>query len=146
MRRQPTILFLDRNNSDRSQIAEALFRFRAGQRFESRSAGLQPKAVSPLTQRVLIEAGIDPGHLSSKSVKNFLARAPVAYAILIGDRKEPGSPRIYPFATRTLRWECPDPSEQTGTERDKLVAFRQVRDSLDSHVKGLLHDALSKAA
>jgi protein-tyrosine-phosphatase len=45
MHQKPRVLFLDATNSDRSQIAEALFRLRAGEMFEVCSAGLKPEPI-----------------------------------------------------------------------------------------------------
>lgn len=42
MRSRPVVLFVCTHNAARSQIAEALLRARAGDRFEAASAGLEP--------------------------------------------------------------------------------------------------------
>jgi arsenate reductase len=54
--KKPTILFLCVHNTARSQMAEAILRHRAGDRFEVHSAGLRPaQELHPLTSRVLNE-------------------------------------------------------------------------------------------
>ena len=52
------VLFLCTHNSARSQMAEALLRHRAGDRYSACSAGMEPTEVHPLTLRVLDEAGV----------------------------------------------------------------------------------------
>ena len=62
------VLFLCTGNSCRSQMAEALLRERAGDRFDAYSAGADPKGIHPLTIQVLKEIGIDTSKLRSKDV------------------------------------------------------------------------------
>ena len=55
MKKKPSILFLSRHNAVRGQMAEAMLRHLAGDRFEVKSAGIDPKTVPALTHRVLEE-------------------------------------------------------------------------------------------
>jgi arsenate reductase (thioredoxin) len=52
-------LFVCVHNSARSQIAEALLKKMAGDRFEAESAGLEPGELNPLAVEVMKEIGID---------------------------------------------------------------------------------------
>lgn len=72
--RKPLVLFLCTGNSARSQMAEALLRHLAGDRFIAASAGLNPKPIDPMTLTVLEEKGIDTGELRSKGVEDFLGK------------------------------------------------------------------------
>lgn len=71
------VLFLCVGNSCRSQMAEALLRHHAGDRFDVYSAGLNPKPIHPLTHQVLREIGID----SSRQTSKRTASVPFAGAI-----------------------------------------------------------------
>ena len=62
------VLFLCTGNSARSQMAEAFLRKYGVDRFESYSAGLEPKGLNPLTVRVMQEVGIDISQQQSKGV------------------------------------------------------------------------------
>ena len=53
------VLFICTHNSARSQMAEALLRHFAGDRFEAASAGLQSGTVHPLAVQVMQEIGLD---------------------------------------------------------------------------------------
>ena len=55
------VLFLCTGNSARSQMAEALLRNLAGDRFDAWSAGTQPKGMHPRTIEVMQEVGIRQG-------------------------------------------------------------------------------------
>jgi len=133
MHQKPRVLFLDATNSDRSQIAEALLRLRAGEMFEVCSAGLKPRPILEDTRRVLREAGVNPEGLRPKSVGEFLARVPVRYGIILGQRGEPHAPRIYPFAARTWHWDCPVPRRLGGPAQ--LAMLREIRDDLEVRIR-----------
>jgi protein-tyrosine-phosphatase len=134
MRQKPRVLFLDATNSDRSQIAEALLRHRAGDMFEVCSAGLMPQPILEDARRVLQEAGVNPDGLRPKSVGEFLARVPVRYGITLGQRGEPHAPRIYPFAARTWHWDCPVPRQQHRPGA-RLAMLREIRDDLEQRIR-----------
>ena len=65
------VLFLCRNNSGRSQMAEALINECAGDKIQAESAGLEPKAVNPLVIEIMNEAGLDISAKQSDSVFEF---------------------------------------------------------------------------
>ncbi|MFH1283782.1 MAG: arsenate reductase ArsC [bacterium] len=67
-----SVLFVCMHNSARSQIAEALLKQMAGDRFNVESAGIEPGTVNPLAVEVMKEAGIDISGNKTKSAFNFL--------------------------------------------------------------------------
>jgi protein-tyrosine-phosphatase len=131
----PTVLFLCPDNSVRSQLGEALLRHRAGARVDACSAGLVPKPVHPLVSEVLREIGIDAPALEPKAIGAFLGRRGVRYAVILRDADEADGPRIFPFATRTMRWDVEDPARDDDAD---LPHFRRVRDEIDAHVRDLV--------
>ncbi len=68
------VLFLCTGNSARSQMAEALLRQYAGDRFEAHSAGLEPRGLNPYAIRVMDEIGTDVRPQRSKDVMEYLGR------------------------------------------------------------------------
>jgi arsenate reductase (thioredoxin) len=145
-KRTPRVLFLEATNSVRSHMAEAILRAHAGDIIDACSAGLAPGEINPLTSSTLREIGIDPGGLRPKSVREFLARVPVQWAILLSGTNELNAPRCYPFAGVTLRWPCPDPLRVGGSERETIAAFRTVRDDLVHRITTWLHEVESQTA
>jgi arsenate reductase len=135
---QPTVLFLCADNSVRSQLGEAILRHHAGDRFEVQSAGLDPKPVHPLVGEVLREIGCDVQPLASKRVRSFLGSR-VRYAVILREPDEKDAPRLFPFATRTLRWNVVDPAHDT-TTGDEIERFRRVRDTIAAHVREWVSD------
>ena len=65
------VLFVCAHNSARSQMAEALLKHMAGDRFEVESAGLEPGKLNPLAIGVMQEIGIDISQNKTKSAFDF---------------------------------------------------------------------------
>jgi arsenate reductase len=76
-------LFMCTGNSARSQIAEAILRKYAGDKFEVFSAGLEPKGINPYTEQVLQEIGITlEGHYA-KHVREYMGKLNFGYLITV---------------------------------------------------------------
>ncbi len=126
------VLFLCTHNSARSQMAEGLLRARGGDRFEVFSAGTQAGRVHPLAIQAMAELGIDLSEAAgyrSKQMEEFIGQPPMDLVITVCDDAAEACP-FFPGARRQTHWGFPDPSQATGTEEERLAAFRQVRDGL----------------
>ena len=82
------------------------------------------------------EVGIDISGHTSKGVKPFLGDV-WHYVITVCDHANEYCP-IFPFPSQRLHWSFPDPSQATGTEEERLQAFRRVRDELFLKIRGWL--------
>jgi Protein-tyrosine-phosphatase len=111
------VLFLCTGNSARSQMAEALLRKMAGDRFEVHSAGLDPSVIHPMTIQVLQEIGIDASGQYAKPLTNYLGKVHFSYLITVCSRAEERCP-IFPGIGQRLHWPFEDPAaferERTG--------------------------------
>ena len=132
---KPIVLFICRHNTCRSQMAEAILRHEAGDRFEVHSCGLEPHPMHRLTVAVMQEVGLDISQQQSKDVGRFLGRFSVQFAIFVCRVEEDQCPRIYPFALQHLCWPFQDPTTVTGTEEEQLVVFRRVRDEIQGKIR-----------
>jgi arsenate reductase len=132
------VLFLCTGNSARSQMAEAFLRKYGAERFEAHSAGLDPKAVNPLTVQVMTEAGIDISAQSSKGVAFYLGKVLFQYLITLCDDAEKNCPTTWPGVSRRMHWSFEDPAVAQGTQEQKLAAFRQVRDQIEARIQAWL--------
>lgn len=146
--RKPTVLVLCTGNSCRSHLAEGLLRAMAGDVFEVRSAGSKPAGyVHPLAIRVMNEIGIDISGHRSKHMNEFLA-APVETVITVCGNADQACP-IFPGQMNRHHWPFDDPAHANGTDEEKLVVFRRVRDeirrTLELYVAGW-RDAAKQAA
>lgn len=125
------ILFLCTHNSARSILAEATLNHIGHGRFKAWSAGSSPRdnqRPNPLGLQVLKEAGISTEGLYSKSWDAFAqADAPqMDLIITVCDNAAGEVCPIWPGHPATAHWGYADPSEATGTEADRLEAFRQT--------------------
>ncbi len=131
--KKPSVLFLCVNNSCRSQMAEALLRKHAGDQFEVESAGLEPGEIHPLARAVMSEVGLDLSQHRSKDVRDVLGNRHFGYLIILCSEAEPKCP-VFPNISFRLDWPFPDPAKATGSEEERLAAFRQVRDAIERRI------------
>jgi arsenate reductase len=136
------ILFLCTGNSARSQMAEGLARALGGDRVEVWSAGIEPKGVHPLAVRAMAERHIDISKQSSKDV-SAVPRDPDV-AITLCDSAADRCP-AFPGRVQRIHWSLPDPAAATGTEGDRLAAFRRVRSEIESRLVAFLRERGSLA-
>jgi arsenate reductase (thioredoxin) len=122
------VLFLCTGNSARSQMAEGLLRYLAGERFEVISAGVSPANIRPEAIQVMREIGIDISQQRSKSVDDFVGQ-PFDYVITVCDNANDRCP-VFPGNATRIHWSFEDPAAIQGDETRKLEVFRRVRDEI----------------
>ncbi len=132
---KPNILFLCTGNTARSQMAEAFLKKYASDRFEVFSAGYEPKEINPLTRKVMSEKGFDLSGQHSKGVGEFLGKMDFRYLIVVCELAEKTCPKTFPGVLFRLFWPFDDPAATQGTEEERLVKFREVRDQIDQRIQ-----------
>lgn len=125
------VLFLCTHNSARSILAEAVLNNLGGGRFHAFSAGSSPRGnqrPNPLALDVLKGAGISTAGLRSKSWDEFgRADAPhMDLVITVCDNAAGEACPYWPGHPATAHWGYPDPSEVSGSDAQRLEAFRQT--------------------
>ena len=130
-----SVLFLCAHNAARSQMAEALLRKHAGDRFDVVSAGLEPTLVHPVTVRVMNEAGVDISRQRAKGLDGIMGKMKFDFAIIVCERTQTNCPQIYPFALQRIHWPFEDPAEAKGAEEEQLQKFREVRDQIEDKIR-----------
>ena len=135
MDQRKNVLILCTRNSARSQMAEALLRKYAGDRFDVYSAGLNPDRIHPLVEPVMKEIGLDVSGQRSKGVEVYLGRLAAHYLIVVCENAERNCPKIFPGPGERLFWPFDDPAAVEGTEEVRLEAFRRVRDQIDARLR-----------
>lgn len=101
------VLFLCTGNSARSQLAEALLRHKAGDKFAVFSAGTCPEDIDSRTIAALKKFGLPTENLTSKNVTVFEDQV-FDYVITLCDKAN-SECRDYPNAGKQLAWDFPDP-------------------------------------
>ena len=132
----PKVLFLCTGNSARSQMAEGLMRSLGTGQWEVKSAGILPSFVHPIAIQVMKEIGIDISHQASKSVEQFFNEV-FDYTITLCDYAATVCP-TFPGQGRRLHWPFEDPASAIGTNAQRLIFFRKIRDQIKKKIVGFL--------
>lgn len=129
-----SVLFISRDNSARSQMAEALLRELAGEAFEVHSAGSVAHRVHPLAIAVMAERGIDISRQRSTGLQEYMGSRQFDYLITVCDRLERACP-MFPGMGERKYWPFEDPARAEGTDDERLAKFREVRDQIEARIR-----------
>lgn len=131
--RKARVLILCTGNSARSQMAEGLLRYDAGDRFEVFSAGVKPSGVRPEAIAVMREVGIDLSGQRSKHVSEFSGE-PFDYVLTVCDNARENCP-IFSGGAVSIHHNFADPASVSGSEDERLAIFREVRDRIREYLR-----------
>ena len=131
------VLILCTGNSCRSQMAEAWVNHVLGDRWEAHSAGTSPaKRVHPLAVRVMAEVGIDISGRVPQHVDGVV-HEPWDLVVTVCDSARETCPN-FPGRVERAHVSFFDPALATGTEEERLAAFRRVRDDIRTRLLPIL--------
>lgn len=126
---KPKVLILCTGNSCRSHLAEGILRAAAGNLFDVVSAGSKPAGyVHPLAIRAMAEIGIDISGHRSKHMDEFLSE-PIETVITVCGNADQACP-MFPGQVHRYHWGFDDPAHAEGSDEEKFVMFRRVRDEI----------------
>jgi arsenate reductase (thioredoxin) len=130
------VLFLCVGNTCRSQMAEAIVNARMADRWEATSAGSRPgQFVNPLAVEALQEIGITH-HGRPKPVDEFRS-LPVDRVVILCDEDDDQC-TVWLGKGVVEHQPYPDPANVTGTQAEKMSAYRSVRDRMLVEIPQLL--------
>lgn len=133
------IYFLCTGNSCRSQMAEGYAKeLFPSDKFEIKSAGVEKHGLNKNTVQVMAEDGVDISQQYSKLIDLNYFNSANLIVTLCGDARDK-CPVIPPQAT-SIHWPLPDPAKATGTEKEKLQAFRKVRNKIKDNISELVQN------
>lgn len=131
------VLFLCTGNSCRSHIAEGLTNHFLSGTWQAHSAGTVPTGfVHPLAVQTLAELDIDISHHQSKTA-DLIRHIPFDLVVTVCDDARENCP-VWLGVGKKVHISFPDPAQATGTDKEKLAVFRQVRDDIRLRVLGHL--------
>jgi len=118
-------------------MAEALLRHLSKGAMDVFSAGSAPQPqVHPLAKETLeYRYGLVTDDLYPKSMNGLLGER-FDYVITVCDRAAEACP-VFPGDPERIHWSFPDPAAIEGTESERLLAFRRVRDALGESFRDL---------
>ena len=131
------VLFLCTGNTARSVLAEGILRKDGAGRFNSYSAGSQPKGVvNPFALKVLGAYGYPTDDYRSKSWDEFtLTNSPsMDFVFTVCDSAAGEACPYFPGQPMTAHWGIADPAAVEGTDIEKeaafVVAFKQMKNRI----------------
>lgn len=141
------VLFLCTGNTARSVLAESILRKEGAGRFQSFSAGSQPKGtVNPFSIKVLEAEGYPVGGLRSKSWSEFaVPDAPrMDFVFTVCDSAAGEACPVWPGHPMTAHWGIEDPAAVEGTDVDKERAFVEALRFMRNRIRLFLALPLDK--
>jgi arsenate reductase (thioredoxin) len=134
------ILILCTGNSCRSQMAEGLLAsFSSNTKVYS--AGTKPEKVNPFAIKAMAEIGIDISKNTSNHVDEYIA-IDFDYVFTVCDNAKEICP-IYPKAKQMIHKSFMDPANASGTEKEQLKVYIQVRDQISDYFKAFAKNNLA---
>jgi arsenate reductase len=139
------VLFLCTGNAARSQMAEGLLRARAGDHFDVFSAGTEPRAtVHPLAVQAMAAVGVDISEQRPKHLQPFIGQD-FDFVITVCDRARDACP-TFPGDPQQIHWSFDDPAAVPGTEDERSLVFRRVRDEILHRIRFFINTQVRPGA
>jgi arsenate reductase (thioredoxin) len=120
-------------------MAEAFVNHFARGRAAAESAGIEPGRLNPHVVTVMRELGIDISGNSTKSVQHMLGK-PFDVVVTVCDEASAERCPVFPGNVKRLHWGFPDPSAVTGSDEEKLLRAREIRDMIRARIEQWLQE------
>lgn len=127
------ILFICKNNSGRSQIAEGLLKHIHGDKYDVYSAGIDPKRINPLTIEVMAEIGINISNYSSQHLKEFQGQE-FGYVVTLCGNDDESCP-VFLGGEKYIHQGFKDPATYIDANMEKIDGFRIIRDEIKEWIE-----------
>ncbi|MFK5895316.1 MAG: metalloregulator ArsR/SmtB family transcription factor [Pseudomonadota bacterium] len=121
------VLFLCSGNSARSQMAEALLRYKSGDMFDVFSAGTVPEKIDDRILSALANFAVPTENLESKDIKIFEGEK-FDFIISLCDKARQEC-KTYPISGQHIAWDFSDPKSRSGT-----VPFQATLNELNNRI------------
>lgn len=135
-----SVLFICKNNSGRSQMAEGLLKSSYGNKYDVYSAGSDPKGVNPLSIKVMAEIGIDISDQSSTTLKEYQGQE-FDYVVTLCDD---GNCPVFLNGKKYIHYAFKDPATYSKDKLEKIDVFRIIRDEIKYWIENSLINDINK--
>ena len=126
------ILVLCTGNSCRSQMAHGFL-----ENFQDNltilSAGTKPEPLNKYAVKVMHELDIDISNYSSNHIDEYLTQE-IDLILTVCDNAKEICP-VFPKKTDFIHFSFYDPANAEGTDKEKLIVYRRVRDEINVFLK-----------
>jgi len=136
------VLFLCTGNSARSILAEAILGRLGKQRFNSYSAGSQPKGEPhPQALKLLGSLNYDPARFRSKSWDEFAKPgAPrLDFVFTVCDNAASEVCPVWPGQPMSAHWGVPDPAAVEGSDAEIAAAFAETYRLMNNRIAAFVN-------
>lgn len=139
--RKIKVLFVCIHNSARSQMAEVFTKKYADGKIDAESAGIEPGVLNKTVVNVMKEIGIDISSNKTQSIFELCGKnKEYDYVITVCDQTKAEMCPVFPGAGKRLHWNFEDPSGFSGTDEEKCVKTREVRNQIESKIQNWIAD------
>lgn len=132
------ILFICKNNSSRSQMAEAILNSIYGEKYNVFSGGLEPTKVNKYAIKSLKEINIDITENYSKNLDIFKNKEFKYVITLCDDGKCP----YFPNSEKNIHKSFKDPNRIEGNEEDIFNEFRKCRNEIKKWIIDMIENGV----
>lgn len=137
------ILFVDRHNSCRSIMAEAIGNSLEEPKLRFSSAGLDPRSIDPRTLKFLESKGHETSNLRSKSLDQIPNLDHYQVIVALAEVARQVFPP-QPTKIVCLDWQIHDPSRVEGSEEQIQRSYEEAYEFIRNHVQDLAHAILTQ--
>ena len=122
-------------------MAEAWLNSLYGEHYEAISAGIEPGVLNPLVVKSMAEVGIDISHHQTQSVSAVIRQGlNISHLITVCDETSAERCPSIPSAGTKLHWNFPDPSKLAGSDEEKLIQIRVIRDQIKNRIQNWVEE------
>ena len=130
------VLFLDTDNSSRSQMAEGLLHRLGNKYFVVFSAGINPTTIDPRAIEAMDELDIDISNQESQSINDFL-NINLDFIITVSAKAEESCPSFHENVEK-IHWDIVDPTKAEGNEDEIMDVFTEARNEIESKIQDFI--------
>jgi phosphate transport system protein len=131
------VLFVDKHNSCRSQMAEAIALEQKQLKFIFASAGIEPNIVDQSTIEFMKKKGIDLSRNAPKAIHQIPNLDHYQVIVTLDKEAYKGFPK-QPTKIVFLDWHLDDPSKKQGSREERDKAYQEAYDFLKTHISELV--------